>query len=93
MGTLKGVGRIYQQTFIDTYTRVAFAKLYDRKNALVAAAMLNDQVLPWFEQEDVRLLRVLTDRGTEVGCIGRLQCYTLAPNRLGRVHRMQARQR
>lgn len=65
VGTLKGVGRIYQQTFIDTYSRVAFAKLYDRKNALVAADMLNDRVLPWFEQQDVRLLRVLTDRGTE----------------------------
>jgi transposase InsO family protein len=65
VGTLKGVGRIYQQTFIDTYTRVGFAKLYDRKNALVAADMLNDQVLPWFEEHDVRLLRVLTDRGTE----------------------------
>ena len=31
VGTLKGVGRIYQQTFLDTYTKVAFAKLYDRK--------------------------------------------------------------
>jgi len=39
VGTLKGVGRIYQQTFIDTYCKVAFAKLYDRKNALVAADM------------------------------------------------------
>ena len=29
----EGVGRIYQQTFIDTYAKVAFAKLYDRKNA------------------------------------------------------------
>jgi transposase InsO family protein len=65
VGTLKGVGRIYQQTFIDTYSRVAFAKLYDHKNALVAADMLNDRVLPWFESQDVKLLRVLTDRGTE----------------------------
>ena len=65
VGTIKGVGRIYQQTFIDTYTKVAFAKLYDRKNAIVAADMLNDRVLPFFEQEGVPLLRVLTDRGTE----------------------------
>lgn len=35
VGTIKGVGRIYQQTFIDTYSRVAFAKVYDRRNALV----------------------------------------------------------
>ncbi len=65
VGTLKGVGRIYQQTFIDTYTRVAVCKLYDRKNALVAADTLNDRVLPFFESEDVPLLRVLTDRGSE----------------------------
>lgn len=65
VGTIKGVGRIYQQTFIDTYSRVAFCKLYDRRNALVAADLLNDRVIPWFEEQDVRLLRVLTDRGTE----------------------------
>ena len=65
VGTLKGVGRIYQQTFIDTYSKVALIKLYDRKNALVAAEMLNDRVLPFFEQQGVRLLRVLTDRGSE----------------------------
>jgi transposase InsO family protein len=65
VGTIKGVGRIYQQTFIDTYSKVAFVKLYDRKNALVAADLLNDRVLPFFEQQDIRLLRILTDRGTE----------------------------
>jgi transposase InsO family protein len=65
VGTLKGVGRIYQQTFIDTYAKVAFVKLYDRKNALVTADMLNDRVVPWYEEHDVRLLRILTDRGTE----------------------------
>jgi transposase InsO family protein len=65
VGHLKGVGRIYQQTFIDTYSKVAFAKLYDRKNALVAADLLNDRVLPFFEGAEVPLLRILTDRGTE----------------------------
>ncbi len=65
VGTLKGVGRIYQQTFIDTYTKVAFVKLYDRKNVLVAADMLNDRVVPWYDDHDVKLLRILTDRGTE----------------------------
>ena len=65
MGTIKGVGRIYQQTFIDTYSKVAFAKLYDRKNALVAADLLNARVLPFLEENNVQLLRVLTDRGTE----------------------------
>ena len=65
VGTLKGVGRIYQQTFIDTYSKVAFAKLYDRKTPLTAADLLNDRVVPFFEAHEVRLSRVLTDRGTE----------------------------
>jgi transposase InsO family protein len=65
VGTLKGIGSIYQQTFIDTYSKVALIKLYDRKNALVAADMLNDKVLPFFEEQGVRLLRILTDRGSE----------------------------
>ena len=50
VGNLKGVGRIYQQTFIDTYSKFAFAKLYDRKHAITAADMLNDRVLPFFEE-------------------------------------------
>jgi transposase InsO family protein len=70
VGTIKGVGRIYQQTFIDTYTKVALAKLYDRKNALVAADMLNDKVIPLYEESGITLLRILTDRGTEY-CGGR----------------------
>jgi transposase InsO family protein len=65
VGNLKGVGRIYQQTFIDTYSKLAFAKLYDRKNALTAADMLNDRVLPFFEENGVPMLRILTDRGSE----------------------------
>ena len=32
VGTIKGVGQIYQQTFVDTYTRTAHAKLYTEKN-------------------------------------------------------------
>jgi transposase InsO family protein len=65
VGTLKGVGRIYQQTFIDTYSKVGFAKLYDRKTPVMAADLLNDRVLPFFEQQEIPLNRVLTDRGTE----------------------------
>ena len=44
VGNLKGVGRVYQQTFIDTYTKVACAKLYDRKTPITAADLLNDRV-------------------------------------------------
>jgi Transposase and inactivated derivatives len=65
VGYIKGVGKIYQQTFIDTYSKVATAKLYDRKIALVAADILNDRVVPMYDQYDIPLLRILTDRGTE----------------------------
>lgn len=64
-GTIKGVGRIYQQTFIDTYSRVALCKLYTGKHALTAADLLNDRVVPFYEEQGVPLLRILTDRGTE----------------------------
>ena len=65
VGTLKGVGRIYQQTFIDTYSKVAFAKLYDRKTPITAADLLNDRVVPFFDEHEIKLCRLLTDRGTE----------------------------
>jgi transposase InsO family protein len=65
VGNIKGVGRIYQQTILDTYTRVAFTKLYDRKLAITAADALNDKVLPFFEEHKIPILRMLTDRGTE----------------------------
>ena len=65
VGTLKGVGRVYQQTFIDTYAKVAFAKLYDRKTPITAAELLNDRVIPFFDEHEIPLCRVLTDRGTE----------------------------
>ncbi|WP_339725141.1 IS481 family transposase [uncultured Paraglaciecola sp.] len=65
VGNLKGVGRIYQQTFVDTYSKVTFAKLYTTKTPVTAADMLNDKVLPYFEQHDLPMLRILTNRGTE----------------------------
>ena len=65
VGTLKGVGRVYQQTVIDTDAKVAFAKLYDRKTPITAADLLNDRVVPFYDAREVKLTRVLTDRGTE----------------------------
>lgn len=65
VGNIKGVGRIYQQTFIDTYSKVSFAKLYTMKTAIAAADILNDKVLPYFESQGLPMLRILTDRGSE----------------------------
>jgi len=65
VGTLKGVGKVYQQTYVDTYSAVAQAKLYTTKTPITAADMLNDKVLPYFDDHDLPVLRILTDRGTE----------------------------
>ena len=65
VGTIKGVGRVYQQTFVDTYSKWAAAKLYTTKTPITAADLLNDKVLPFLEEQGMGLVRVLTDRGTE----------------------------
>lgn len=65
VGNLKGVGCIYQQTFVDTYSKVTFAKLYISKTPITSADLLNDKVLSFFTQQQLPMLRILTDRGTE----------------------------
>ena len=65
VGNLKGVGRIYQQTYVDTYSKVAHCKLYTTKVPITAADLLNDRVLPFYASQDLPVLRILTDRGTE----------------------------
>lgn len=65
VGTIKRVGRIYQQTYIHTYAKVAQTKLYGSKETITSADLLNDRVMPVYEAHDIRLQRILTDRGTE----------------------------
>ena len=65
VGHLKGVGRIYMQTFVDTYSKVAHCKLYNTKTPITAADLLNDKVLPFYQEHELPMLRILTDRGTE----------------------------
>lgn len=65
VGWIKGIGKIYQQTGIDTYSNVGFAKLYTDKTAVTAADFVNDQILPFFDSHAIPVIRILTDRGTE----------------------------
>ena len=65
VGTLKGVVRIYQQTFVDTYSKWAAAKLSTTKTPITSAHLLNDRVLPFFAEKGMGVIRILTDRGTE----------------------------
>lgn len=65
VGFIKGVGKIYQQTYVDTYSQVVCAKVYNQKTPITGADVLNDRILPLYEKCEVTLLRILTDRGTE----------------------------
>ena len=65
MGYIKGVGKIYQQTGIDTHSNVGFAKVYPDRTALTAADVFNDRVLPFFDEHGIRVLRILGDNGPE----------------------------
>jgi len=73
IGYIKNVGKIYQQTAIDTDSNVGFAKVYPDKTALTAADFLNNKVLLFFDFENIALLRILTDRGTEY--CGRIETH------------------
>ena len=63
VGYIKGVGKNYQQTGINTYLNIGFAKLYQDKTQLAAADFMNSKVLPFFDEEQISVLRVLTDNG------------------------------
>jgi transposase InsO family protein len=65
VGTLKGVGRIYAQAFVDADCSWAQAKLYLSKIPMTAVDLLHDRVLPVYEAAGVALERVLTDNGRE----------------------------
>ena len=64
VGTLKGVGRIYQQTYVDTYAKVAQCKLYTTKTPITAADLLNDRVLPFYEVHGLPVYSILTQHDT-----------------------------
>ena len=65
VGTIKGLGRIYQQTGIDAYAGFGFAKIYTDKTALSAIHFLKTKVLPVYRQFNIPLDRILTDNGRE----------------------------
>jgi len=65
VGTIKGVGRIYQQTGIDAYSNFGFAKVYTDKMAISAIDFLATKVLPVYGEFHIPLNRILTDNGKE----------------------------
>ena len=65
VGTLKGIGKIYLQTAIDTFSRYAWGQLHTSKIPVTAVQTLNNHVLPFFEQHGGRIDTILSDNGRE----------------------------
>lgn len=65
VGSLKGVGRVYLQSVIDCHSRYAWGRLYTSKLPLTAVHVLNEDVLPFFEEHEARIETVLSDNGRE----------------------------
>lgn len=65
VGSLKGVGRVYLQTVIDCFSRYAWGRLYTTKLPVTAVHVLNNDVLPFFEQHKAQITTVLSDNGRE----------------------------
>jgi transposase InsO family protein len=65
VGTIKGLGRIYQQAGIDAYSNFGFAKVYTNKKAESAVDFVKTKVIPVYEMFGIRLDRILTDNGKE----------------------------
>ena len=64
-GTLKGVGKVYIQTVLDCFSRYVWARLYTSKMPVTAVPILNNHVLPFFEEHGVRVETILSDNGRE----------------------------
>jgi transposase InsO family protein len=65
LGTIKGVGRIYMQSVVDTFCSIGFAKLYLSKLPITAVDVLHERVLPFYEEKGIAVENILTDNGRE----------------------------
>lgn len=65
VGHLKGVGKVYLNTPVDTYGSYAFGFLHTSKQPEAAVALLHNNVLPFYKNLDLTVQAVLTDNGRE----------------------------
>jgi transposase InsO family protein len=65
VGTIKGIGKIYMQSVVDAHCSLGFAKLYLSKVPMTAVDVLNDRVLPFYEEHAAEVEHLLTDNGRE----------------------------
>ena len=67
-GTLKGVGKVYIQMVLDCFSRYVWGRLYTSKMPVTAVQILNNHVLPLFEEHGVKVETVLSDNSREFCC-------------------------
>jgi transposase InsO family protein len=65
VGQLKGVGKVYLHSVVDTYGSVAFGFLHTGKQPEAAVALLHNDVLPFYREREIPVLKILTDNGKE----------------------------
>ena len=65
VGTLKGVGKVYLQGVLDCFSRYVWGRLYTSKFPLTAVQVMNNDVLPFFDEHGVGIKTVLSDNGRE----------------------------
>lgn len=65
VGTIKGVGKVYLHTAVDTFGSYAFGFLHTSKQPEAAVALLHNDVLPFYRKHDLPVTAVLTDNGRE----------------------------
>lgn len=65
VGVIKGVGRIYLHSVVDTYGSYAFGFLHASKRPEAAVAVLHNDALPFYRQQGLPVEAVLTDNGRE----------------------------
>jgi transposase InsO family protein len=65
VGTLKGVGKVYLQAVLDCFSRYVWGRLYTSKLPLTAVQVMNNDVLPFFDEHGIGIQTVLSDNGRE----------------------------
>jgi len=65
VGRIKGIGKVYLQAVVDTYDSFAFAFLHTGKLPECSVAVLHNEVLPFYEDNKLKVEAVLTDNGRE----------------------------
>jgi len=65
VGHLKGVGKVYMQAVVDTFSSFAFAYLHTGKLPDQAALILHNDVLPFYKKHSIPISSILTDNGHE----------------------------